>query len=55
MNFCLNHVLRDHNKKPIVFDAEIDLDSPIKKATGTMVFNRADFGIQYKCTRTTLA
>ena len=35
-------------KKPITFDAEIDLDSPIKKATGTIVFNRADFGIQYR-------
>ena len=35
-------------KKPITFNAEIDLDSPIKKATGTIVFNRADFGIQYR-------
>ncbi len=35
-------------KKPITFNAEIDLDSPIKKATGTMVFNRTDFGIQYR-------
>ena len=35
-------------KKPITFDAEIDLDSPIKKATGTIIFNRADFGIQYR-------
>ena len=35
-------------KKSITFNAEIDLDSPIKKATGTIVFNRADFGIQYR-------
>ena len=35
-------------KKPITFNAKIDLDSQIKKATGTIVFNRTDFGIQYR-------
>tara|TARA_Y100001970_G_C14077434_1_gene772810 strand:+ start:110 stop:820 length:711 start_codon:yes stop_codon:yes gene_type:complete len=35
-------------KKYIAFDADIDLDSQIKKAMGVMTFNRADFGIQYR-------
>ena len=35
-------------KKPIMFNAEADLDSEIKKATGTIVFNRTDFGIEYR-------
>jgi len=33
--------------KSIVFTALIDLESDVKSATGTMEFNRTDFGIQY--------
>jgi len=34
--------------KPITFTAIVDLDSDVKSATGTMQFNRADFGVQYR-------
>ena len=34
--------------KPITFNATIDLDSKVKKATGTLIFNRTDFGVQYR-------
>ena len=34
--------------KPIIFTALIDLKSDIKSATGTMKFNRIDFGVQYR-------
>jgi polyisoprenoid-binding protein YceI len=34
--------------KPIVFIALIDLKSDIKSASGTMKFNRIDFGVQYR-------
>jgi len=34
--------------KPITFNATIDLDSKVKKATGTLTFNRTDFGVQYR-------
>jgi len=34
--------------KPITFNATIDLNSKVKKATGTLTFNRTDFGIQYR-------
>ena len=34
--------------KPIVLTALIDLQSDIKSATGTMKFNRIDFGVQYR-------
>ena len=34
--------------KPIVFTALVDLESDIKSATGTMEFNRTDFGVQYR-------
>jgi len=34
--------------KPITFNAIIDLDSKVKKATGTLTFNRTDFGVQYR-------
>ena len=33
---------------PITFNATIDLDSKVKKATGTLTFNRTDFGVQYR-------
>ena len=34
--------------RPITFNAIIDLDSKVKKATGTLTFNRTDFGVQYR-------
>ncbi|MDG2287264.1 MAG: YceI family protein [Candidatus Marinimicrobia bacterium] len=34
--------------KSITFMAIVDLDSDVKSATGTMQFNRADFGVQYR-------
>ena len=34
--------------KPIVFTALVGLGSDIKSATGTMEFNRTDFGVQYR-------
>ena len=34
--------------KPITFNATINLDSKVKKATGTLIFNRTDFGVQYR-------
>ena len=33
---------------PIVFTALVDLESDIKSASGTMKFNRIDFGVQYR-------
>jgi len=34
--------------KPVVFTALIDLGSDIKSASGTMKFNRIDFGVRYR-------
>jgi len=34
--------------KPITFTAIVDLESDVKSATGTMQFNRTDFGVQYR-------
>ena len=33
---------------PITFTAIVDLSSDIKSATGTMQFNRSEFGVQYR-------
>ena len=34
--------------KPVIFTALVDLRSDIKSASGTMKFNRIDFGVQYR-------
>ena len=34
--------------KPVIFTALVDLGSDIKSASGTMKFNRIDFGVQYR-------
>ena len=33
---------------PVSFESIIDLDSEIKTAEGTLIFNRNDFGVQYR-------